>query len=595
MSLTGALNSAVSGIQTAQRQIQVTSGNVANSNVEGFSRKTASPETIVIGSQNGGVRLGEVRREVDDFLTKQVRRQETTLGNLEAQSQIMSRVQELFGTLRNDSTLANNLTRLQGTLEQLQTDPESIATRNNVVQAAQETAQEFNRFNNEVLELRAQVDSDINLAVSDLNETLQEVRDLNDRISSAKATGEPLGELQDERDRALTTVSQMMEVRTFERSTGEIVVMNPQGQPLVDSQAVQLNFDITGTFSAGTSGNDVTFQNGDPVPSSVGGRLGALIELRDETLPNFMQDVDRLAATTRDTVNAAHNLGSGNPPAQELVGSRTIADTTETVNLASAVRVAVVNESTDEIDNVITLGPGPLTIDQIQTDLDAMANASATVANGDPLAITADPGFRIAMVDDAGQTVTGTTVGGSLENEEANSFSGFFGLNDLFQTPGAPINGTLDDDSGASQLMQVRSDILGDPKLLSAGQLVGQNPGERAVPSGDNRAAQSLANAFEQTVEFGATNNLDSRTTTLAGFGGDLLQFHAGEAARVERNAQFQSAVRDELKFRADSESGVNLDEELSNLLLFEQAHNASARVISTVQEMFDTLEAMMR
>lgn len=592
MSLTGALNTAVSGIQTAQRQMQVTSGNVTNANVEGFSRKTASPETIVVGSQNAGVRLGEVTREVDEFLTKQVRRQETSLANLEAQSQIMTRVQELFGTLRNDSTLANTLTRLQDSLEQLQTDPESQATRNGVVQAARETAQEFNRFNREALELRGQVDSDINLAVSDLNETLKEVRDLNDRISSAKATGNPVGELQDERDRALTTVSQMMDVRTFERSTGEIVVMNPQGQPLVDSQASQLNFDITGAFNAGTDGKPVTFQNGDVVTSSVGGRLGALLQLRDETLPNFMQDVDRLAATTRDTVNAAHNLGSGNPPAQELTGSRIIGDVNDTVELTSDVRFAVVNEDSGEITDTVTIPAGTHTVTDLATMLDGLADASATAAVDEGLSITADDGFRIAVVDTGDQTVTGQ---GGLVDEEANSFSGFFGLNDLFQTPGVPLNDTVDGENGASQMMQVRSDILRDPKLISAGQLVGENPGDRAVPSGDNRVAQRLADAFEQTVEFGATNNLDSRETTLAGFGGDLLQFHASEAARVERNAQFQSAVRDELKFRADSQSGVNLDEELSNLLLFEQAHNASARVITTVQRMFDTLEAMMR
>ena len=84
------------------------------------------------------------------------------------------------------------------------------------------------------------------------------------------------------------------------------------------------------------------------------------------------------------------------------------------------------------------------------------------------------------------------------------------------------------------------------------------------------------------------------RRCKLADYAGDLLSYYATSTQRTETARDFQETMRDELKFRADSESGVNIDEELSNMITFEQAYNASARVISTVQQMFDTLDRMM-
>jgi flagellar hook-associated protein 1 FlgK len=84
------------------------------------------------------------------------------------------------------------------------------------------------------------------------------------------------------------------------------------------------------------------------------------------------------------------------------------------------------------------------------------------------------------------------------------------------------------------------------------------------------------------------------RSATLADYASDVLSYYATATERAEASRDFQKTVHEELKFRADSESGVNIDEELSNMITFENAYNASARVISTVQQMFDTLDRMM-
>lgn len=605
MSLNTAMLTAVSGLQAAQQQMQITSGNVANANVEGYSRKSADPQTLVVGTDNAGVRLSTVTRDVNTFLKQEVRQQDTALSNMRTLSEFHSRIQELFGTLGNDSTLASSLNDLQGSLEALASEPESAAARNDVIEAAQELSQQFNRFTSETQALRGEADNQIDLTVNEINDKLQEIRDLNIKISSAIATDEPIGELEDQRDRALATLSESLELQTFERATGEMVVMTNEGGLLVDRTANLLSFNPTGNFQPSTPGNSVTLPStGNTLTASAGGRLGALIQVRDSALPDFQADIDRLASQIRDQVNEVHNQGTfGNAPSASVAGARNFVDGMGNV----ADGIAGVSGSfqlveTDAAGNVVN---------NITVDLDAAppiadVNDLVTEINNQ---IGAQGGSATASF--AGNQFTlsaGGTAGVALDTGDARidgdlgdrNFSHYFGMNDFFQTPNVPKDPVAAASSitGAAQTMQVRTDIVADQDLLARGR-VHTTAGSEAIPGGDATVTQALGGVFETTFQFAdpgvGPGNLDGRATTLSGYAGDVLQFQAAETARLERNTEFQSALRDELQFRAESESGVNIDEEMSNLLNFEQAYNASARIISTVQEMFDTLAAMAR
>lgn len=601
MSITTSLQTAVSGLQAAQRQMQVVSGNVSNANVDGYSRKTADPQTLVVGTRNAGVDLSTVRREVDSFLDARVREEGTKLSNLEALTQFHSRIQELFGTLGNDSSLANGLNRLQTSLEALAVEPTSAAARNDVIEAAQELARQFNRFTRQTQSLRGEADNQIGQAVQTVNSKLTEIGELNVKISSALATDEPTGELEDQRDKALSKLSELMEITTFERSTGEMVVMNGNGQLLVDRTANSLDFSPTGGFAPGTSANAVTLSStGDTLGKDIGGRLGALIEVRDEALPNFQADIDRLAAKVRDQVNEAHNRGTySNAPAGTITGSRDFVDSGGTVaDGITSVSGSFTIVETDNAGDVVSSTAIDLDtagaiadIGDLVTEINNQYGGAVASFTGNQLSLSAPSGRDIAL--DTGDA----RIDGDLGER---NFSHYFALNDFFQTPNVPSDPVASPGSitGAAQTIQVRGDIAADQDLLARAR-VHTTVGAEAVPAGDPTIVQKMAGILDDTYQFAdpgsGPGNLDARSATLAGYAGDILQFQARESARIENNAEFQRALRQELKFRADAKSGVNIDEEMSNLLTFQQAYNASARVVSTAQEMFNTLTSMVR
>jgi flagellar hook-associated protein 1 FlgK len=603
MSLSGSLFNAVSGLQTAQRQINVTSGNVSNSNVEGYSRKTAPAVTAMTAGQNSGVDLGQVRREVNAYLDSEVLRADTKLGALDVKTEFMQRLTQLFGTPENDSTLANGLNDLSAAMEQLAIEPNSASVRNDVVEAADSLVRRFNDFATETKNLRVEADRQIAQGVQEVNGALARIGELNDEISKANALGRPTGELEDERDRQLGTLSQWMDVSTFSRENGEIVVMGSTSDgsatTLVDSRPMQ--FEHTAANALGPTVEDpplyprsVQDENTTLGPSA-GGKRGAQIEMRDSTLTDFHRDIDRLAQSVRDRVNAAHNQGTkGNDGVDRMTGSAAVAGDSLTITPASAIITINRVDGSGEVlqahqfDLNTAAGNTPADIANL---IDGTAGIGAQINANNQLEITAPAGQRLTL-DSGDVQIDGNQTPGS----ETRGFSHYFGMNNLFETPGRTYDaGDANWDlTNTAEELQLRSDIAADAELLSRGR-ASTTAGDQAVADGDNTTANALAAAFETGGDIAAAGKLPAITDVkLADYAGDLLSYYATSTQRTETARDFQETMRDELKFRADSESGVNVDEELSNMITFEQAYNASARVISTVQQMFDTLDRMM-
>lgn len=612
MSLSGSLFNGVSGLQTAQRQINLTSGNVSNANVEGYSQKTAAAVTRLVDGQNSGVDIGPIRREVDAYLDSEAMRARTELGALNTRSEYLNRVSDMFGTLSNDSTLANGLNALSSALEALSIEPESASTRRDVVEAADAIARQLNTISAETTDLRAEASNEIDQGVSTINDTLASIAELNDEISRAEALGRPSAELQDERDRQLETLSGWMDISTFNRENGAISVMgkmaNGSTKMLVDSGNVQFDFSKASALGPTATANDgvpVLSSAGTPADAAeqlgakTGGKLGALLDIRDNTLTDFHRDIDRLAQTVRDRVNAAHNQGTYQNEGQAvLTGAADVSADTFSAPASGSLTVNFTNSSNDVIGSTTVSVAGDASVADIQASLAGTLDS----------VVTGDGQLELSLPAGAPAGSTGFTIDtGTAEVEsellgKTRGFSHYFGFNNLFETPDTPLvsaNGAADI-AGTAGDIQLRSDIKEDPSRLSAG-VAAQDPGPPpsadpdAVPVGDGRVAQAMADAFaDRGTVAKSGGNLRAVDTTMTGYAGDILSFQASETARTDTARDFQQSMYDEMKFRSDSKSGVNIDEELSNMLVFEQSYNASARVISTVQQMFDTLDRMM-
>ena len=144
--------------------------------------------------------------------------------------------------------------------------------------------------------------------------------------------------------------------------------------------------------------------------------------------------------------------------------------------------------------------------------------------------------------------------------------------------------------TGISSTMELRSDLLSNPEYLSRGILRGTSP-NFTLGAGDNQIAQQLAEAFSTNQTYAAiTDGPPSTTTTFSGYAGTILSFNAASASDAEATFTFENAFFETLELKLQSETGVNLDEELANMVVFQNAYNASARVVQTVDELFDVL-----
>jgi flagellar hook-associated protein 1 FlgK len=320
------------------------------------------------------------------------------------------------------------------------------------------------------------------------------------------------------------------------------------------------------------------------------GDLGGIIQARDTILPNLQAQIDGLTQMLRDQMNALHNAGTSRPPPNTLTGTRSFAQpASNTITFSAAVRIAVVDASGNFVAHY-DLAAGTYTVKQIETAIDTNLSgfATASTSTGGPLSIAASKSANgIAIVDLASQTVThtdGTTT--------YSGFSNYFGLNDLFVTP-SRVQG--DSISNIATMIRVRSDIVSDPARLARGALLSTTApvpkaGELAVALGDASIIQLLGDKFLEQLQFAATGGLPFTATTLADYASEILSTTAISAASAEKTALFKGTLFEQLSFRNESISGVNIDEELRNMVLYENAYAATARIIQVVDGLFDIL-----
>ncbi len=595
MSLSIALQNALSGLQTNEAMIQVIANNVSNANVEGYTRKISQPISLTVAGDGRGVVPGDLTRVVDERLLADLRDTLGAFGDARVQDFYYTRILDQFGTLANNSNLGAMITDLATAMQGLAASPDSSAHRTEVVTAALALAQQLNDMSQQIQTLRFDADREIATKITVINVELEMVADLNTKIASAQALGESTSGMEDVRDQALNNLSKLIDIRYFRRTSGEIVVTLPDGRVLADQVARPLSHSPAGALSP-----DITYADGGIAPIESGsidittsiesGELHGLIEARDTILPNLQAAIDALTEMLRDEVNALHNTGTSVPPPNTLTGTRSFeSPASDSITLSAAVRIAAVDASGNLVA-YYDLAAGTYTIDEIETliDTNLAGYAAASTSDGGPLTIVAnDSGNGIAIVDLSDQTVTHT------DGETTyTGFSNYFGLNDLFETP-TRVQG--DSTSGIAGMIQVRDNIVSNPALLARGALISTTSpapaaGDPAVVLGDASVIQAIADMFIEALTFSAIGNLPLTTTSLAGYASEILSTTAVSASSAAKTASFKETLFQEILFRSESISGVNIDEELRNMVLYENSYAATARVIQVVDRLFEIL-----
>ena len=454
MSLTSSLSIATSGLTATQSQISTVSNNIANADAAGYTKKTAATQSRVVSGQGAGVDAAEVTSAVDKNLLRQRDAAASELAGADVTAAYLDRLQSALGSTDGDDSISDAIGDLASALDTLALTPESSGEASNVVAQAEALAEEINGLSDQIQELRAQADQDIADAVDDVNASLERLDTLNEQIAKNQALGKSTADLEDQRAAELEALSQKIGVTSFVDSDNQLHVYTSGGTPLLDSSVHALEFTGAGAMDAslvydplaasGLSGISV---GGEDITAEIsGGEIGALLELRDETLVEYQASVTELAETLADSLNAAHNQGTSLPPPNSLTGTTQVTGS-DALSASGSLRVAVLDED-GAVQEVADLDLSTYaTYNDLVAAIDAMSGLSAAIDADGQVVITADDPDRGVALNEMDSAV----------GAEAEGLSTHLGLNDLY----------VIDDAGQIAL---RSDIAETPDLLAERQ-----------------------------------------------------------------------------------------------------------------------------
>ncbi|MGH6882688.1 MAG: flagellar hook-associated protein FlgK, partial [Hypericibacter sp.] len=424
-----------------------------------------------------------------------------------------------------------------------------------------------------------EADSQISDAVGIVNTQLTTIDKLNDQIVAAKLRGIETGDLEDQRDLAVSKISEQMDVSTYTRDNGQMVIFTKAGRTLLDGNPSLITHTPASSLQAAVtypSGIDGITVNGADLTGEIGsGKIAALVQLRDTTLPNFTAEINQLATNLRDEVNKIHNQGTGLPAPTTLASSRPQAGTA--ASLTGTVTVTLLNPDGTAAFSGALPAPGTL-------DAAGFAVAFNTVLSGFGVGASASNNSGTVTLNGGtyGVAITGGTVdpGGGAAT---TNLSDYLHLNDL-------LVGTDPTGVDLAAVLKVRDDIQTNPSLLSRGALQQDAALNWYVGAGDSSVVTALAAKLTTGTAFAATGNLPASTTSFADYAANILSQNASAAAQVDNDHSFTESLKSEIESRFGSESGVNTDEELSNMIVLQNAYAASGRIMTTVSQMFDVL-----
>ena len=188
--LSSTLSSAISGLNAAQTSINSTAHNIVNANTEGFTRKTLSQESRIVGGQGAGVESGLVQRIADEFLIGEVRTQAAITGQSIIIDTYQSRTQDAFGNPSSGQDIGSRIGELTAALEAFGSDHQTLAIAHQAIERAGEIADGIHQLDTRVQSLRSEANQDIERLVKSINADLEAIDTLNNMITSVHRTGD---------------------------------------------------------------------------------------------------------------------------------------------------------------------------------------------------------------------------------------------------------------------------------------------------------------------------------------------------------------------------------------------------------------------
>lgn len=292
------ISNAASGLTATQVALNTISNNVANSETDGYSRQTVTLSSVA----SGGVTVSSINRETSFYLNQQIWSATSDCGYYTSYSEYATYLEELMSSDSLDITTA--LTSFYSSLESASTSPDDESLRTAVLSNTEALCDAFNSLTSYIQDLQSQIDSQVSSILSTVNDLTSQIADLNAQIAKLLASGGDTSSLEDTRDAAVTSLSELVDITVVAQDDGSYTVTLPQGQTLVSgSQSGTLNYSsaagLTVTYGTQTSSVDETMS----------GSLGGLLAFSSDVLDSTLASLNELAATVADEFNAIQSSG----------------------------------------------------------------------------------------------------------------------------------------------------------------------------------------------------------------------------------------------------------------------------------------------
>src|SRR5271165_771358 len=313
-SLYGALSIATGAMAAEQGAMDATSNNVANANTPGYSRQRpvlVESDPIVLGSitYGQGVTLQRLESVRDPILQLRIQSETQQQGQLNEFVSAMQQAQVQF--TGSNSDIPSQISNFFSSLNQLSTDPTNISLRQGVLTAAGNLATVFNNTSASLTQQQTNTDLSVTQTVQQVNTLTGQIAALNTQISQLQGVGQDASAFEDQRDVLIGHVSGLIDVSSI-KSDNSLTLTTSNGTPLVvGGQSFSL---ATQTNLSGHQ--DVYAQGVDITSKLTSGQLAGLIQVRDQTLPGLVANLDTLASGLANALNTANAKGFdlyGNP------------------------------------------------------------------------------------------------------------------------------------------------------------------------------------------------------------------------------------------------------------------------------------------
>ncbi|MFK7882590.1 MAG: flagellar hook-associated protein FlgK [Phycisphaerales bacterium] len=572
MSLNSTLSIANSSLIASQIGLQVASNNLANAATPGYARQIALLQAVR-GSRSdpfqigAGVGVASVRRQIDQALQERLW---SGTSDQFASAQKLNAFNQLEAIL-NEGTEFDTSSQLTAFFNSWSEATTLLDSQSSIVNQGESLTSFIRNIRGQMMDQRRQIEDQLDAQTVQANALFQEIADINGTVSTLETGDAEAAALRDRRDQIVSELSQLVDVNVNENAEGLYDVFVGSTPVVLGTRNRGVDVDRE-TIDGVTSVSIRLKDNRAPLPVE-GGSIGGLLQSRDGAIDSTIEKLDTLASSIIFEVNKIHSTGRNVDRLSATSSTLSIASTNRTLpindpnNAAFAdlpfaaqngsFTIEVYNADT-ETSNVVTIPvdldgldannlPGvddDTTPEDIRAALDAIPGVNATFTADGKLDIAASPGFSFSFVDD---------TSGVLAVMGVNSF----------------FTGTT------AQNIDVREGVE---------VMLGRTVDGQFVENG---------NALEMgTLVESAIGGLGDRT--FSKFWSQHAQDVATQTAAARTESDASNIVRESLEGQRAAISGVSIDEESMNLLLYQRQYQAAAQVVQVTQSMFDTLLSLV-